>query len=256
MSVQEFEVVPEKTDLAIAEPQDKWERLLQVAVERKAGAEQFAMLVDAITKARREDARLHFEAALGRFKKHLPAVFKSKKVTFPTKDGGQTGYSHAELDKAAEVCAEELGVEGITFNWRPGSAENGRTKMTCVFRHPESGHVEDMATLDGPPDTSGSKNNLQAIGSTVSYLQRYSLLAACGIVAQGMDNDGRTPTEGMPENSITDYCIALRDASDIGELKKIFTDCYRKSQTLADKDAEKRFIKVYEERKKSLRQPQ
>ena len=43
--------------------EDKWERLMRVAIERGSGAEQFAMLVDAITKAQREDARREFEAA-------------------------------------------------------------------------------------------------------------------------------------------------------------------------------------------------
>lgn len=252
-AITEFQVQSE----SIA-PQDKWEKLMQLAIERGAGAEQFAMLVDSMMKARKEDARLQFEAALGRFKEHLPEVLKTRKVVFPNRDGGQTSYSHAELDKAAEVVADELKKEGITFNWKPGTSEGGRTRMTCVFRHPVTGHVEEMATLDGPADTSGGKNNVQAIGSTTSYLQRYTLLAACGIVPKGMDNDGSTPTEGMPEDAITDYCFQMTDATKIspkdekGTLQFIFAECYDKARKCADKEAEKRFIKVYEERKKAL----
>lgn len=247
---QEFAIVPEQ--LAIA-AQDKWERLLQIAIERNAGAEQFAMLVDAITKARREDARHQFEAALGDFKADLPAIFKTKKVSFPNKDGGRTEYSHAELAEATEIISESLEKYGLTHSWKPSEGANGRTLMTCVFRHPQSGHVEDMGTLGGPPDTSGGKNNVQAIGSTTTYLQRYTLLAACGIAPKGLDNDGRTPTEGLPEDAITDYCIQMQDADTIVELQKSFKECYQKSRDLADKDAQQRFIKVYEERKKALR---
>jgi hypothetical protein len=241
-------------------PQDKWERLLQIAIERNAGAEQFAMLVDSIMKARKEDARLQFEAALGRFKHHLPEVFKTRKVSFPTSGGGKTEYSHAELDKAAQICADELKKEGITFNWKPGSSEGTKTRMVCVFRHPDSGHVEDMATLDGPADTSGGKNNVQAIGSTVTYLQRYTLLAACGIVAKGMDNDGATPTEGMSEDALADYCIQMQDATQIGPkeekgtLQFIFAECCGKANKLADKSARARLTKVYEDCKRALRQ--
>jgi ERF superfamily len=240
-------------------PEDKWERMMRIAIERGSGAEQFAMLVDAITKAKREDARLQFEAALGRFKEHLPSVFKNKKVSFPTKDGGKTEYHHAELEVAAEICADELRKEGLIHTWRPSEGANGRTVMSCVFRHSESGHVEDMATLGGPPETSGSKNGLQAIGSTVTYLQRYTLLAACGIAPKGMDDDGRGGGEGMTENAITDYAIQMRDATKIGpqdekgSLQFIFAECYAKANRLGDKSARDRFIKLYEEKKRELR---
>ncbi len=256
---QEFAIIPEQA--AIQPVQDKWERLLQIAIERNAGAEQFAMLVDAITKARREDARLQFEAALGDFKADLPTIFKTKKVSFPISGGNKTEYSHAELEEATEIISQSLKKYGLTHSWKPSEGATGRTVMTCVFRHPASGHVEEMSTLGGPPDTSGGKNNVQAIGSTVTYLQRYTLLAACGIAPKGMDNDGRTPTEGMPEDSITDYCIQMQDATKIGPksergtLQAIFGECYGKSRKLADREAQQRFIKVYEDRKKALRQP-
>ena len=252
---QEFEVIAEKVEpQALAVPvQDKWEKLLQLAIERNAGAEQFAMLVDAITKPRREDARLQFEAALGQFKSDLPSIFKTKKVSFPNKDGKMTEDSHAELEEATEIIGDSLKKYGLTHTWKPSEGATGRTVMTCVFRHPSSGHVEEMATLGGPPDTSGAKNNVQAIGSTTTYLERYTLLAACGIAPKGIDDDGRTPTQGMPEDAITDYCIQMQDASNMAELQKSFKECYTKSRDLADKDAQQRFIKVYEERKKALR---
>lgn len=246
------EPVEAKQSLAEIEPMDRWERLLQVAIERNAGAEQFAMLVDAITKARREEARLQFEAALGRFKEHIPQIFRTKKVTYPNKDGSDTTYWHAELDKASDIIADELRKEGLAHSWKPSEGANGRTLVTCIFRHAASGHVEEMATLGGPPDSSGGKNSVQAIGSTTYYLERYTLLAAAGIVAKGIDNDGMTTTEGMPEDAITDYCIAMQDAADFPLLKPIFAECYKKAKDLGDKDAQKRLQKVYEERKKEL----
>jgi hypothetical protein len=248
-----------KGDALILPVQDKWERLLQLAIERNAGAEQFGMLVDAITKARKEDARLQFESALGQFKSDLPAIFKTKKVSFANKDGSKTEYSHAELEQITEIIGESLRKYGLTHSWKPSEGSTGRTIMTCVFRHPLSGHVEEMASLGAPPDTSGGKNNVQAIGSTVTYLERYSLLAACGIAPKGVDNDGRTPTNGMPDDAITDYCIQMQDASVIGPkdekgtLQSIFAECFAKALSFADRDAQNRFRKVYEESKRALR---
>src|SRR5207245_959863 len=49
-----------------------------------------------------------------------------------------------------------------------------------------------------------SKNAVQAVGSTVSYLQRYTLLAGTGMAAADQDDDGR----GGPQVTISDEQIA------------------------------------------------
>ncbi len=38
------------------------------------------------------------------------------------------------------------------------------------------------------PDNSGGKNSIQAIGSAVTYLQRYTLLLLCGLAAHEHDD--------------------------------------------------------------------
>ena len=48
--------------------------------------------------------------------------------------------------------------------------------MTCVVSH-RLGHSEEN-TLTAGRDESGNKNNIQAVGSTITYLQRYTLKAA------------------------------------------------------------------------------
>lgn len=238
---------------------DKWERLMQLAIERGGSAEQFSMLVDSMLKARREDARLQYHAAMKIFKENLPIVFKTKKVSYPNKDGSKTEYTHAELDKASDIIGDELMKVGIDHSWRASEGANGRIVMTCVFHHRASGHEEDVCTIGGPPDNSGSKSNVQAIGSTAYYLERYTLLGGSGIVAKGIDNDGATPTEGMPEAAITDYCIQMQDCTVIGPkdekgtLQFVFAECYDKAKKIQDKEAMARLTKAYETRKKELR---
>ena len=60
--------------------------------------------------------------------------------------------------------------------------------MTCILTH-DMGHSEETS-LEGSADNSGSKNSIQAIGSSVTYLERYSLLAATGLAVKNADNDG------------------------------------------------------------------
>jgi len=247
---QPFELTPPQPKAITLS--EKFDKLMEIAVERNASADALAVLVDSILRVKKEDARCQFEAALGRFRNHVPEVLKTKKVSIPNRDGSNTTYWHAELDKAFQIVDEELRKEGLIASWRSGEGQNGRTLMTCVFRHPSSGHVEDMATLGGPPDTSGSKTPGQQIGSIVSYLQRYSLLAAAGVVPKGMDNDAAT-TEGMPEDAIVDYCIKMQDATDLAELQKTFRECFKKSaEQFKDLAAQRRLVKVYETKKKDF----
>lgn len=60
------------------------------------------------------------------------------------------------------------------------------------------------------PDNSGSKNAIQAVGSTVTYLQRYTLLAATGLAAAGQDDDGDEGDRGeLIDANQKDQLIAL-----------------------------------------------
>jgi hypothetical protein len=223
--------------------------LIELAVSKGADAAQLAILMELQLKWQANESRLKFEQAFEQFKRNLPEIARTKKVSFANKSGDRTEYSHAELDKITPIIAEALMAVGIVHHWKT-SDDNNRTTVSCVLKG--FGHTEVAATLAGPADTSGGKNNVQAIGSTTTYLQRYTLLAACGIAVKGMDNDGKT--EGMPEDAIIDYCIQLQDASNFVELKPIFAECWEKAKKAGDKQAQERFRKVYEEKKKEFRQ--
>jgi hypothetical protein len=221
----------------------------KLALDPTADANKLAVLLDVKLKWEADEARKAFELAFQQFKRNLPVILKGKHVTFPTKSGGETDYWHAELDKAAPIIQEALLSYGIDQSWETGDV-GGRTTVTCVLKG--FGHTERASTLSGPPDTSGGKNSIQAIGSTTTYLQRYTLFASCGIVPKGSDDDGRT--EGLPEETIQDYCIAMQDTSNFLELKPIFGECWGKAKAAKDSNAQDRFRKVYEQRKKDFRQ--
>ncbi len=60
--------------------------------------------------------------------------------------------------------------------------------MTGALRH-EAGHKEE-ATLELPVDTTGDKNAVQAVGSTMSYGQRYVARMLLNLTSRGDDDDG------------------------------------------------------------------
>src|SRR5690606_13579685 len=72
-------------------------------------------------------------------------------------------------------------------------------------------HSEENS-LAGPADNSGSKNAIQAIGSTLTYLQRYTLIQALGLAAAD-DDDGRShgKTDEQLRTITEDQQIAIRE---------------------------------------------
>lgn len=225
-------------------------RIIEKAVtDPTFDAAKLALLLDVKLKWEADEAHKAYVEAMQQFKANPPDILKNKHVTYGA-GSGKVDYHHATLDEITPIIADALRAVGITHSWRTSDA-NGKTTVTCVLTH-FLGHSEDAATLSGPADTSGGKNSIQAIGSTVTYLQRYTLLAATGLAAKGMDDDGKI--EGMPEDAIQDYCIQMQDASDFESLKAAFKEAWEKSKVAGDEQARARFIRIYEHRKRELRE--
>lgn len=134
----------------------------------------------------KEEARKAFVSALNAFKADPPEIFKNKTVSF--KD---TKYKHASLDQVSISIASRLAEHNLSHRWNVEQRE-GQIKVTCVLMH-SAGHSESVSLVAGA-DQSGSKNPIQSIGSTVTYLQRYSLLASTGMAVQDEDDDGHKST--------------------------------------------------------------
>jgi hypothetical protein len=122
------------------------------------------------------------------FKAEPLTVEKGKHVKFTT-SRGVTEYDHATLADVVDACASSLSKHGLSHRWETAQAEKIIT-VSCIITH-EMGHSE-RTTLSASPDDSGGKNAIQAVGSTVSYLQRYTLMAATGLAAHNMDDDARS----------------------------------------------------------------
>lgn len=73
--------------------------------------------------------------------------------------------------------------------------KEGLVKVTCRITH-VLGHYEETA-LSAAKDESGGKNSIQAIGSAVTYLQRYTLLSLLGLATKEQDNDGKGAAESL-----------------------------------------------------------
>ena len=132
------------------------------------------------------EARKAFFQAMADFKANPPKIRKNKHVAFQT-GKGKTEYDHATLDHVAEEVSKAMAPHGLRFSWDTKQLDGGAIQVSCVVTHVQ-GHSESV-TLTGGRDDSGSKNSLQSVGSAITYLQRYTLMAATGLAAAGQDDD-------------------------------------------------------------------
>jgi len=142
--------------------------------------EHLEKLLDLHRQWEADQARKSYHRAISEFRANAPHIGKNKEVAY-----GHTRYRHATLDHVAEAVARVMSPLGLSFRWEV--EQNDRITVTCWISHVD-GHSE-ATRMTGPADTSGQKNAIQAIGSAVTYLQRYTLLAATGLAA-GEDDDG------------------------------------------------------------------
>lgn len=168
-------------------------------------------------------ARKAFDAALSAAKSEIPVILKNRLVDFPTTGGGRTTYRHEDLGEIARTVDPILAKHGLSYRFQTTSEVNLPISVTCIVSH-RDGHSE-TNTLTGPRDDSGKKNALQQMGSTITYLQRYTLKAALGLAA-AVDDDARgadeTPDTVTEEDEDRLKALIVETKSDIGKFLETF----------------------------------
>lgn len=153
---------------------DKMERLLQMherIVER--------------------DAKAAYAAALATMAPDLPSVCERGKISI---DKGKTVQStYALWEDINDAIKPVLAAHGFALSFRTGRNE-GQISVTGVLSHRE-GHAEET-TIVLPHDSSGSKNAVQAVGSSTSYGKRYTAGLLLNLTSRGEDDDGEKGGSG------------------------------------------------------------
>jgi hypothetical protein len=176
--------------------------MISRAVSSGAGMDVVEKLMDLQDRWDKSQARRAFDEALAAAKAEMPVIAKNRHVGFDSKKSGaaRTDYRHEDLAEIARTVDPILGKHGLSYRFRTTSKINEPISVTCIVSH-RLGHSEEN-TLSAGRDDSGNKNSIQAIGSTITYLQRYTLKAALGLAASN-DDDGKAADEDSGPATIT-----------------------------------------------------
>lgn len=196
--------------------------LIERAMATGTSMEQLSKLLDLKERWDAAEAKTAFTEAMAAFKADPPTVIKDK-------DNKQYGSKYSSIGNLVNTVNIYLGKHGLSAAWKIDQGE--RIAVTCTLTH-RLGHSE-QASMSGLPDTSGQKNPLQQIKSTVTYLKIATFEAVTGIASSegNADDDGNGAgnVSGMPESQRVDFETAIDGAMDAEALaalwKKIVAAC-------------------------------
>lgn len=173
--------------------------ILERAVISGASIEVLERLMALQERFEANQARKAFDAAMATIRNELPAIVKDQTVDY-TSARGHTNYRYESLHAVTEALSPVMAKHGLSFRWRTNTEAPDSVAVTCILSHC-GGHSEEV-TLVAKHDHSGSKNDIQALGSAVTYLQCYTLKAALGVAAAADDDGngvGRHDKEELPK---------------------------------------------------------
>lgn len=161
--------------------------------------DKFERLMEMKERADKRTALRAFNDAVAAAKGAIGPIIKNRTVDF-TSQKGRTNYRHEDFAAVAAVVDPVIAPLGLAYRFRAAQTA-GKLSVTCILSH-RFGHSEETM-LETGEDHSGNKNSTQAIGSSATYLQRYTLKLALGL-ASAHDDDGQKAGNGMitPEQVI------------------------------------------------------
>jgi len=157
--------------------------MLQSAREQGASVEQMQQLMEMQFKWENNEARKAYMVAVAEFKAQ-PIVITKDKVN------SQYRSRYTSIGNLVNTTNAELSKYGLNAHWEID--QSVLITVTCILSH-SLGHSE-STSITAPADESGSKNQIQEIKSTITYLKVATYEAITGVASTDDpgDTDGNT----------------------------------------------------------------
>ena len=173
-------------------------QLIEKAMASDTSIEKMEQLFNLQLRWEENEAKKAYHQAVADFKSESVKILKDKKVGYTNKDGSFTGYTHATLGGIIQSIIPVMSKYGLSHSW--DVVQDKQIAVTCHLTH-SLGHSTKV-TMAADKDDSGKKNLIQQVASTVTYLERYTLLAITGLAAQDQDDDGKNAIKKEEEVAV------------------------------------------------------
>jgi len=146
---------------------------------------RFKILHEVYMDQQKEKARVQFEADLSAMQGELPIIDERGAIKNKQKEIQSTYAYWSDIKATVQPVMSKYG-----FNLRHRTEQpDGMIKVIATLAH-KSGHTIE-AEIELQHDSTGSKNSAQAVGSSISYGQKYTARALIGFSTKyDRDDDG------------------------------------------------------------------
>lgn len=130
------------------------------------------------------NAERAFNMAFAEMQARLPVITEHGKIEV----NGVVRSEYAHFEDINDVLKPLLSEYGFGLMFKVKAAKD-TVSVTPMLIH-KDGYREVGESMELGADTSGSKNSVQAMGSSTSYAKRYTLIPFLNITTRGEDDDG------------------------------------------------------------------
>ena len=168
----------------------------RLALDPRADVQKLERLMAMYERLNAIEAELAYNAAKGRILKKLASIKIVKNRSAlreidngKPQQGSYAAFKYAPLEEIDKHLRPLLAEQEMDLAYSDEPWERGGILIRGRLKHLPSGHYED-SFMPAPLDTTGGKSDVQAVGSTNSFLRRYVLCNIFNIVVVGDDDDG------------------------------------------------------------------
>lgn len=186
-------------------------QMIMMAIQNQTDLDKVKGLLELQERWEANQARKSFHQAMSEFKAIPLTITKDK-------ENKQYKSMYTTLGNLVNTANPELSKFGLSSSW--DIHQNGSISVTCKITH-KLGHTE-QTTASAPADTSGAKNPIQQIKSTITYLKSVTFECITGLASTdaNADDDGNAYSEKISEKQLSTL-LDLLAAKELSEKKLI-----------------------------------
>lgn len=217
-------IATKTTELPTSETGAVLQMIERAARDPSVDIDKMMRLMKMRDDAMAQAAKIAYARALSALQADLPTVERNGRITIKEKGTEKIIQStkYALWEDTNEAIKPALKAHGFSLSFRH-TREGDRVMVTAILLH-EEGHSEET-TVPLALDSTGSKNNVQAVGSSLSYGKRYAAGLLLNLTSRGEDDDG--VAAGAPDTISSDQiqelqALIVSKGADLGKFLKYY----------------------------------
>lgn len=172
--------------------------MVALAQSKDFDAEKFKVMAEFQQNMVAQQSKLDFNADFHAMQAELPSIAQDGKIVIRDKNDKSANprviqsTPYATFPNIMKVVKPILQVHNFTLNYTIATEPDGKPTVTGILYSTRGSHSQ-TSTMTLPMDTTGSKNNVQGVGSAVAYAKRYIAIGLLNLIShapEDKDDDG------------------------------------------------------------------